>query len=82
MLFRSYVGDPESYRKADEVAEWRDKDPIRRFASLLKERAAITDRDIEAMEASAKTRVDEAVRFMANSPWPAPTSVADFVYAR
>ncbi len=27
-----YVGDPASYRKADEVAEWRDKDPIRRFA--------------------------------------------------
>lgn len=76
-----YVGDPESYRKADEVDEWRDKDPIRRFAGLLKERAAIMDRDIAAMEASAKARVEDAVRFMETSPWPAPGSVADFVYA-
>lgn len=76
-----YVGDPESYRKADEVAEWRNKDPIRRFVSLLKERAAITDRDIAAMEASARACVEDAVRFMEKSPWPAPASVADFVYA-
>jgi pyruvate dehydrogenase E1 component alpha subunit len=76
-----YVGDPESYRKADEVAEWRGKDPIRRFAGLLKERGAVTERDVEAMEASAKARVEDAVRFMEESPWPAPASVADFVYA-
>jgi len=76
-----YVGDPESYRKADEVAEWRDKDPIRRFAKALTERAAITDRDIDTMEANAKVRVEDAVRFMEQSSWPTPASVADFVYA-
>jgi len=76
-----YVGDPESYRKADEVAEWRGKDPIRRFAGLLKERGTVTERDVEAMEASAKARVEGAVRFMEESPWPAPASVADCVYA-
>jgi pyruvate dehydrogenase E1 component alpha subunit len=76
-----YVGDPESYRKADEVAEWRDKDPIRRFAGLLKESRAVTQQEVDAMEQSAKVRVEEAVRFMTESPWPEATSVADFVYA-
>jgi len=76
-----YVGDPEAYRKADEVAEWRDKDPIRRFAGLLVENGTLTQADVDAMAAAARVRVDAAVRFMTESPWPAPTSVADFVYA-
>lgn len=76
-----YVGDPASYRKADEVAEWRGRDPIRRLAAVLKERAIVTDGDNEAMQVSAQARVDKAVRFMDQSPWPVPASVADFVYA-
>lgn len=76
-----YVGDPASYRKAEEVAEWRDKDPIRRFAGLLRERGALSDADIEAMGLAARAVVDEAVRFMDASPWPAASSVADYVYA-
>ena len=76
-----YVGDPEAYRKADEVAEWRDKDPIRRFARLLTESGALTQQDVERMAAAARERVEEAVRFMTDSPWPLATSVTDFVYA-
>jgi acetoin:2,6-dichlorophenolindophenol oxidoreductase subunit alpha len=76
-----YVGDPASYRKADEVEEWRGKDPVRRLAAVLKERAIVTDGDIEAMQVSARAQVEKAVRFMEQSPWPVPTSVADFVYA-
>ncbi len=76
-----YVGDPEAYRKAAEVAEWRDKDPIRRFADLLVQRGTVTRNDIETMQASARARVEDAVRFTAESPWPAPASIADFVYA-
>jgi pyruvate dehydrogenase E1 component alpha subunit len=76
-----YVGDPESYRKADEVEEWRDKDPIRRFAGLLQQRKILTPQQIDDMESAAKARVEDAVRFMHESPWPSPASVADFVYA-
>jgi pyruvate dehydrogenase E1 component alpha subunit len=76
-----YVGDPETYRAAGELAEWRDKDPIRRLASLLVERGSITPREIGEMEAQARARVEEAARFAAESPWPAAASVADPVYA-
>jgi pyruvate dehydrogenase E1 component alpha subunit len=76
-----YVGDPAAYRKADEVAEWREKDPIRRFAGLLTQQGTVTQQEVEAMEAAAKARVEDAVRFMTESPWPEPASVTDFVYA-
>ena len=76
-----YVGDPESYRKADEVAEWRGKDPIRRFAAAHANASRSRRQTSRRCEASAKARVEDAVRFMDASPWPAPASVADFVYA-
>ena len=40
------------------------------------------ERDVETMQATAKTRVEDAVRFMTDSPWPAPESVTDFVYSQ
>jgi acetoin:2,6-dichlorophenolindophenol oxidoreductase subunit alpha len=77
-----YVGDPESYRKAEAVAEWREKDPIRRLAKTLVERGAVTHKELDGMEEAARERVEEAVRFMRESPWPEPASVTDFVYAQ
>lgn len=76
-----YVGDPASYRKADEVAEWRDKDPIRRFSDLLVKTGVIAESDLTAMRDAARATVDAAVRFMAESSWPPSASVADYVYA-
>jgi pyruvate dehydrogenase E1 component alpha subunit len=76
-----YVGDPDSYRKADEVAEWRDKDPIRRFGEWLLDREMITGDEIADMQAAAQKTIDDAVRFMRESPWPDPDSMTDGVYA-
>ncbi len=76
-----YVGDPTAYRQADEVAEWRDKDPIRRFSTLLASQGVLGPDDMEAMRARARAKVEDAVRFMMESPWPAAASVADFVCA-
>jgi TPP-dependent pyruvate/acetoin dehydrogenase alpha subunit len=76
-----YVGDPEAYRKADEVREWRDKDPIRRFADVLMERKTITPKEVETIQTSARARLEDAVRFMTDSPWPTSESVTNFVYA-
>lgn len=74
-----YVGDPASYRKAEEVAEWRDKDPIRRFTALLLDRKDLTPAQLEMMRELAREAVEAAVGFMMESPWPAEATVADFV---
>jgi pyruvate dehydrogenase E1 component alpha subunit len=76
-----YVGDPASYRNADEVAEWCDNDLIRRFTSWLQQQGSITASEIAALATTARARVDDAVAFMTKSPLPAPHSVADYVYA-
>jgi pyruvate dehydrogenase E1 component alpha subunit len=76
-----YVGDPASYREADEVAEWREKDPIRRFSGWLQQRGTIGASVVEEIASAARARVEDAVRFTAESPWPAPEAVADYVYA-
>jgi TPP-dependent pyruvate/acetoin dehydrogenase alpha subunit len=70
-----YVGDPQTYRQADEVAEWREKDPIRRLATALRGRGALAEADAQAVEARARARVEEAVRFALESPMPAAADV-------
>jgi pyruvate dehydrogenase E1 component alpha subunit len=76
-----YVGDPQAYRTADEVADWREHDPIRRFVRILLDRQIVATAEIEQAEASARASIDDAVRFMTDSPWPAPETVTNFVYA-
>ena len=76
-----YVGDPAVYRKADEVVEWRDKDPLRRFSALLLRTGAIDESEHAAMREKARASIDEAINFMTESPLPRSSTVADYVYA-
>ena len=76
-----YVGDPEAYRGAEEVDEWREKDPIRSFTSHLLQNKQITEDTTRTMRDKAENAVEEAVAFMRQGAWPAAASVADFVYA-
>ena len=72
-----YEGDPERYRNADEVAEWRSKDPVARVAQLLDdtgqtELRATIDREVD-------DEVDVAVATARSSPEPSPSTVTDYV---
>lgn len=75
-----YVGDPGAYRTAEDVNEWREKDPIRAFSEKLLGVHSITSEMLGDVRAEAKKAVDEAVAFMRESPWPASQGVAHFVY--
>lgn len=66
-----YVGDPAGYRKADEVAEWVEKDPIRRLTGKLKLKTAAQ----QQVEQAARATVDRAVAFALASPQPGPEQV-------
>ena len=61
-----YVGDPASYRKAEEVAEWVQKDPIRRLATRVRLRKG----ELAKIEEAARSRVEQAVKFAQESPFP------------
>jgi TPP-dependent pyruvate/acetoin dehydrogenase alpha subunit len=71
--------DPTVYRTEEEVAAWRGKDPIRRFAAFLKGRGLLEDPAAE--EAGAKESVRRAIEAAEGAP-PVPlSSLFEDVYA-
>jgi pyruvate dehydrogenase E1 component alpha subunit len=79
--FRGHsMADPEEYRSKEEVAQWRERDPIPAFAERLIAEGVIDAAERERMDAEALARVDEAVSFAEASPFPAPETLYDDVY--
>jgi pyruvate dehydrogenase E1 component alpha subunit len=79
--FRGHsMADPEQYRSKEEVAHWRERDPIPAFGRLLVEQGVLEEADIERIDAEAVSRVDDAVEFADASPFPAPDTLYDDIY--
>lgn len=69
--------DREAYRTRDEVKEWQRRDPIPRFATVLK----LPPAEIDTLQAQAQARIEEAVTFAQNSPEPDVSTIMEGVYA-
>jgi pyruvate dehydrogenase E1 component alpha subunit len=79
--FRGHsMADPEDYRTKEEVAAWRERDPIPAFAELLEGEGVLTVEQREQLERETTQRVDEAVAFAEKSPFPDPRTLYDDVY--
>ncbi|MGI8593965.1 MAG: pyruvate dehydrogenase (acetyl-transferring) E1 component subunit alpha [Solirubrobacteraceae bacterium] len=79
--FRGHsMADPEEYRDKEQVQEWRKRDPIETFAKRLEEEDILDAREREALDEEVVERVDEAVAFADESPFPSPESLYDDVY--
>jgi pyruvate dehydrogenase E1 component alpha subunit len=79
--FRGHsMADPEQYRSKDEVAQWRERDPIPAFGRLLVADGVIDEDQLAQIDARAVERVDAAVEFAEASPFPTPESLYDDVY--
>ena len=60
--FRAHsMFDPDLYRDPDEIERWKQRDPITTFAARLVADAVVTNDDIEAMWADARTETEAAV---------------------
>lgn len=73
--------DPKRYRPEDDLARWRERDPITRVHALL----AASGADMEAVDADVKAEADRAAAELragiTSIPDPEPMSVFDHVYA-
>ncbi|MCJ9428846.1 pyruvate dehydrogenase (acetyl-transferring) E1 component subunit alpha [Kordiimonas marina] len=68
--FRAHsMFDPQLYRSKDEVTEWEEKGPIRRFSDWVTKSGLLHADDIEAIEADIAKEVEDAVAFAEASPW-------------
>jgi pyruvate dehydrogenase E1 component alpha subunit len=73
--------DRQRYRTRDEVEAWRRRDPIAQLRARLIADGVVTGGDAAAMEAEARSAIDDALRFAEESPEPDPASLLDGVYA-
>ncbi len=68
-----HEGDPnqgERYRSREEIAKWRKKDPIERFAKYLIKEKAATKAELAGMDDAVAARIDECVEFARSSEFP------------
>jgi TPP-dependent pyruvate/acetoin dehydrogenase alpha subunit len=62
-----YSGDPEHYRPAEEVARWRERDPLTEYERELAA-AGVTPGDMEAARAAAEAETDRAIEAALAAP--------------
>jgi pyruvate dehydrogenase E1 component alpha subunit len=68
------------YRTDDEVATWRERDPIFTFEERLIEMGTATRDDIDAVWAELRADIATAIEFAENSPVPTPDQLLVDVY--
>ncbi len=80
--FRGHsMGDPERYRKPEEVHKWQEEDPIGIFRRYLLENKVASEEELDAQDDKAEQEVNEAVEFAESSPEPAPEELYTDVWA-
>ncbi len=85
--FRTYryrahsMYDPELYRAKDEVAWWRERDPIERVVERLKASGELDDDQLDSIESDVQAVLDDAVQFAESSPLEPVEDLLRHVYA-
>jgi TPP-dependent pyruvate/acetoin dehydrogenase alpha subunit len=73
--------DRQLYRTRDEVKEWQAREPIARFANLLKGSGWLDDELQQGLRARVYQRIEEAVKLADASPEPDVATIMEGVYA-
>jgi len=73
--------DDRRYRQAEEVAVWRQKDPIPRYQRYLREVGVLTDAVEAAITERVNAQVDEATEYAEQAADPSPDDLERHVFA-
>jgi len=85
--WRGHVGPKEDLdvgvrRSMEHLAAWKRRDPVRRLEEALLTAQMATPAQLAQLEREVRAQVrEEAVRAV-DAPWPAESSLLDFVYAQ
>ncbi len=74
-------GETARYRPDEEIAEWKQRDPIVRWEARLQETGLLTPQECAALREEARRRVDEALAFAHASPEPQAGLLLESVFA-
>ncbi len=79
--FRGHsMGDPERYRKSEEVKKWAEEDPIGVYRRYLIKKKIANAKELDAQEVKAADDIQEAVQFAESSAAPEPEALFENVY--
>ncbi len=79
--FRGHsMGDPERYRRTEEVKKYQENDPIGIYRRYLVEHNVITEAELDQIDDQIEQEVMEAVQYAENSPEPGPEALFENVY--
>lgn len=73
--------DPGHYRPREEVAAWKERDPIALCEKALLSEKVLSEGDVSKIKADVERELDEAVRFAEESPNPRPEDCLADVFA-
>ncbi len=79
--FRGHsMGDPERYRKQEEVHKYQENDPIGIYRKYLIDNGIASEAELDEQDDLAVETVVNAVEFAENSPEPAPEELFKHIY--
>jgi pyruvate dehydrogenase E1 component alpha subunit len=74
-IFGHFTGDPGrgiTYRPKEEMEQWLQRCPIKRFKEHLSQKRWLTEDSEKRIALTVRTSIEEAVRFAEESPFPSP----------
>jgi pyruvate dehydrogenase E1 component alpha subunit len=74
-------GDTYGYRTQEEIEQWMEKCPIRRFNDYLVRENLTDAQTLEKIDHEVQRLIDEAVEYAKEAPYPDPSEVFEDVYA-
>jgi len=74
------ISDPATYRTKEEVAEQKERDPLKLTKNLIVDKKWATEDELKALDKEVKAEIQDAVNFAEESPWPEVKELYDHVY--
>ncbi|MEN8731799.1 MAG: thiamine pyrophosphate-dependent enzyme, partial [Bacteroidia bacterium] len=74
------MSDPAKYRTKDEVAAYKEIDPIEVVKKTILSKKYMTQKQLDAMEEEVEKEVADSVEFADNSPFPDASEIYTDVY--
>ncbi|HZO75655.1 MAG TPA: thiamine pyrophosphate-dependent dehydrogenase E1 component subunit alpha [Ktedonobacteraceae bacterium] len=78
--FGHFEGDTVTYRTKEELASYRDRDPIKAMRRTLEQRSIASSGELDAIDKDVAQRIDDAWTYAEAAPLPAPEDALTDVY--
>ena len=74
------MSDAQHYRTKEEVADYKNIDPIDYVLDVIKKKKYASSKEIETIQDDVKDKIKECVEFAESSPFPNPEDLYEDVY--